>query len=210
MTSASLALFFENNWDQALVDLKIASQLARASRQPEALLALALFLGQEFTLLKGGLDLLEDFCLEIRAQIGEQFTPVQLGINDVLAFIHLRRGRLAEAIQAGERALAVKEHLGGYPFIGLNAALVTATARAAQRDYHSAGLYLQQMLREIDPLPLNRFTLAGGYYPLFRLLCCKIAWRGRLALDQLYHKMEDDPTFRPVLVGNICVSAQKG
>jgi LuxR family maltose regulon positive regulatory protein len=120
--------------------------------------------------LPGELDRLEQFCEQAQRQSGGQIDPLQLAIDDLMAFIHLRRGRLEQAIQAGENALALKERLGGYPFLGANAAMNTATAYAAQGRYADAGRLLTQLLAQVDQSALNQLTLAGGLYPAGKIL----------------------------------------
>jgi ATP/maltotriose-dependent transcriptional regulator MalT len=186
MTRASLGLFFAGNWEQVTDDFEAAIGIVRESEDPVALFALTLYLGQEFSLLPDGLERLESLCQEIQAQLGESLTPLHLGLEDAMAFIHFRRGRLAQAIQAGERLLAVKERLGGYPFVGVNSAMVVAQAYAAQEAYAFANHYLELMQAQVDQVALNRLTVAGGLYPR-----AKILWlQGRIAqARQVYAQM---------------------
>jgi LuxR family maltose regulon positive regulatory protein len=186
MARASVALF-SGTWDQAAADLEETLVLVEnRTGDQEALLALMLFLGQEFTLLPGKLARIEAFCARVQEGLGEAsaddgkrgdhegtplrgLRPVRLGLEDVMAFIHLRRGRLSEAIAAGERAIQLKEQLGGYyPFLGLNAAITVATAQAALGDYEAAERYLALMETGVSALPLNRHTAANGLYPQAR------------------------------------------
>lgn len=156
MARASVALF-SGSWDRASADLEEALDIVESTAgDEEALLALMLFLGQEFTQLPGKLSRLETFCLSIEEELGEQIRPVCLGLEDGLAFIHLRRGRLHEAITTGARAIVLKEQLGGYyPFLGLNAAITVATSKAALGDYDGAERYLSVMASAVSALPLN-------------------------------------------------------
>ena len=88
---------------------------------------------------------------------------MRLGLEDVLAFIHLRRGRLGEAIAAGERAIQLKEQLGGYyPFLGLNAAITLATAQAVLGDYEAAGRYLALMKTAVSFCSVAPILMFGG------------------------------------------------
>ena len=169
MNRASLTLFFGTDWEAAMRDTDAAIAIAEAGQDQESLLALTLYLGQEFTLLPGGLDRLEQFCQRVSPQSAEQIRPVRLGLEDLLAFIHLRRGRLTEAIAVGESALRLKAQLGGYPFLGAKAAITVAVAHAAQGDDATAEQYLQLWQSSVTQLPLNRFTAASGLYPLARI-----------------------------------------
>jgi LuxR family maltose regulon positive regulatory protein len=181
LARASVALF-SGDWDQAAADLEEVLTIVEKTFDSEALLALMLFLGQEFTLLPDKLARIELFCEWIQglldnpsgsfpaaAPAATELWPVRLGLEDVLAFIHLRRGRFSEAIAAGERAILLKEQLGGYyPFLGLNAAITLVTAQAALGDYAAADRYLALMETAVSALPLNQHTVANGLFPRAR------------------------------------------
>jgi len=181
MARASVTLF-SSDWGQAATDLEEALTIVETTVDSEALLALMLFLGQEFTLLPGKLARIELFCdwvqdlldnasrlLTAPAGAAAELWPVRLGLEDVLAFIHLRRGRFSEAIAAAERAILLKEQLGGYyPFLGLNAAITLVTAQAALGDFDAARSYLASMETAVSALPLNQHTVANGLFPRAR------------------------------------------
>ena len=175
MLRASLALFLKSDWPAAKENLEVALKLVREDSSNEALLIVTLYLGQEFTVLPGGLELLESFCLEMRARYRDHISPIRLGVEDVLAFIYLRRGDLDQAIAVGQSALAVKEQLGGYLFLGINAACVVAMAYAARRAYTQAEHYIQIMLEQVGQIALNQIIVSNGLFPFGRL--CWLAGR---------------------------------
>ena len=70
MARASVALF-SGQWDPAAADLEEALQLVERAEDKEALLALMLFLGQEFTLLPGKLARIEAFCARVQEGLGD-------------------------------------------------------------------------------------------------------------------------------------------
>jgi ATP/maltotriose-dependent transcriptional regulator MalT len=51
------------------------------------------------------------------------------------ALLHLFRGQFAEVIRAGERTLLLTERLGGYPFLGIAAAMSLIPAYTVRGDY---------------------------------------------------------------------------
>jgi len=169
MIQASLALWVHSDWPEAGRDLAEAIRLVRQSRSGEALLMLALYLGQEFTVLPGALDLLETFCVETLRDYQDAISPVRLGIEDVLAFIHLRRGRVEQAIATGRSALAVKARLGGFPFLGLNAALTLSTASLINGDYPAAQANLALAEEQLGQIPLNQVQVNHAYFYRARL-----------------------------------------
>lgn len=186
MTRASLGLFFEADFTQPTQDFETSLQLVYESEDPEALLALTLFLGREFAVLPNGLSRLEPFCQYVQERTSNPISPIRLGVDDVMAFVYLRRGRIEQAIATGKQAINLKEQLSGYPFLGMNAATTVSMAYAAQGDYETADFYLQQMLAQVDQLALNQFTATGGFYPLARM-----RWlEGKLdELAEIYERM---------------------
>jgi LuxR family maltose regulon positive regulatory protein len=169
MVRASLALFVTGDRLEAGRCLDAALTAVDTSDSTEALLYVALLLGPEFTVLPGALEAIEDFCLRTRSRPEAQTGPIRLAVDDVLAAILLRRGDLDGAGEVGTAALAVKGQLGGYLFLGLNAALVVATVHAARRDYATAHRYVQIMRDQVDQMELNQIIQSSGLFPYGRL-----------------------------------------
>jgi ATP/maltotriose-dependent transcriptional regulator MalT len=92
-----------------------------------------------------------------------------LGIEDVLAFICLRRGQLDRAIEQSQSALAIKGQLGGYLFLGLSAAWVAAMTYTARRDYENAHRYLRIMRQQVGQMALNEIVQNNGLFPYGKL-----------------------------------------
>lgn len=155
MLQASIALFARDDTHTASRNLHEAVRLVRESTSEEALLMLVMYLGQEFTVVEGGLDLLETFCIETLTRYEQGANPIRLGILDVLAFIHLRRGRLTEAVAAGKEALEIKDALSGFPFLGVNAALTVSNVYLMHKDYEQSERYLKIVSQQLRALPLN-------------------------------------------------------
>lgn len=188
MLRCSLALFWQSDWERAGKDLNQAVELVMSSDEPRLWFLLSIYLGPEFTVLPGALDLLENFCETAHRRFGDQIAPLRLGVNDTWCGIALRRGHLVQAITAGKDALSIKEQLGGYPFLGLNASLSITAAYAAYGNFAAAGEYLKQVLVHINYAELNQALTGQGLYPLGR-----IAWlAGRYSeARQAYRQMDD-------------------
>ena len=169
MLRASLALFYQSDWDRAGADVRQALALVLASDDLRLWFLFSLYLGPEFCVLPGLLDLLEDFCEKAGQITGSQITPLRLGMLDTLASIQLQRGRLKMAVQTANEALAVKKALGGYPFLGLNACLAGAAACRALGDTPNAAAFLQRAAAQAEEAQLNTALSGGVCYPLGRL-----------------------------------------
>lgn len=171
MLRASVALFSDFDHATAARSLHRALASPAAVDDAEAILYLALLLGPEFTVLPGALAAVEAFCARA-ARLPEAATgPIGLGVDDVMAPIHLRRGRLDEAVETARRALARRGELGGYLFLGLNAALAAGMARAAQGRDAEASAFFARLRASADATPLNRAIGADG-----RFAAARLAW----------------------------------
>ena len=186
MTRASINLFVAFDWFRAAVDLDKALYLVQTSQDEMALLVFTFYLGQEFLALPGVLVQVESFYQVIEADMGDVVSPVRLAVADVLAFIHLRRGQIDRAIEAGETAVIIKEQMNGYPFLGMNAAVTVASAYAVNGRYQEADQYLKQAQSHYNELEWNQTTGIGGLFTLAR-----IRWlEGRLDMvRQVYEQM---------------------
>ena len=188
MLRSSLALFWTSDWERAGKDLQEAMKLVRSHDDPRLWFLFSLYLAPEFTVLPGLLDLLEHFCQEARLRYDGQITPLRLGVEDTLASIHLRRGRLRQAIETGEDALLVKDQLGGYNFLGLNSALTVASAYSGLGNILAAQEYLHRAAVQVQETGLNQALTGGALYPQGRLFWLE----GRFdEARQIYQQMAD-------------------
>lgn len=183
MERAALAMF-RRDWTQAAADFHAALDMALGSGDPALLFVLAFYLKSEFAVLPGGLEGIERLCRQ--AQRVDEISSLQLAVEELMAFIHLWRGRWAQAIQAGEHALAIKERLGSHPFLGADAAGHLAIIHAARGDYSTAVRFHDMRLRQAQEVALNQLMMAAVLYPLGRT-----RWlEGRLAeARQVYARM---------------------
>jgi len=148
---------------RAAADLEAAVALAETGK-PEVLLMLAFNLKSQLAALPGGLECLERFCHLAAAHLGEPISPLRAAVEELVSFAHFWRGRLQEAIQVGGSALAINDQLGGYPFIGMDAAATVALALVAQGDYAAADRFFDRMLRQARQMPLSQAGLAGALW----------------------------------------------
>jgi LuxR family transcriptional regulator, maltose regulon positive regulatory protein len=168
---ASLDLFCYANWARAGQDLREAIALVLASDDSRLWYQFSLYLAPEFTVLPGAFDLLETFCSAARERVPAQISPLRLGVEDTWSGILIRRGKFFQAMETARKALFIQEQLGGYMFLGVNAALAIATVSVTQENYDTAGRYFSHVLSLVEKLPLNRALIGGGLYPLGRMYC---------------------------------------
>jgi LuxR family maltose regulon positive regulatory protein len=201
MLRASLALFWTSDWERAGSDLQEAVELVRSYDDLRLWFLFSLYLAPEFTVLPGVMDLLEQFCQEARLRYDHmaQVTPLRLGVEDTWASIHLRRGRLRQAIEMGKDALLVKDQLGGYNFLGLNAALTVASAYVGLGNTLAAQEYLQRAAVQAQETGLNRALTGGALYPQGHLLWLEGRYEEARQIYQQMTALENKLSFVSVL-----------
>ncbi len=141
--------FFRGDWKRAEADFATALAATEESDEPLVWLMLALYIGVQLAFLPGGLERIERFCRQAPAYVEAPISPLQLVIEEKMAFVHLWRGRLSEAVQSSERALAIKEQLGGFPFLGLDAVAYGAITYAARGETAAADCALDLLFDQI-------------------------------------------------------------
>lgn len=145
----------KGDWSLAARDFQEATIAAGDSRDPTVFSGFVYTFEAPYGTLPGCLDRAEQYCRKAFTLLTESDDPIRMALEDKMAFIHLWRGRLSEAITAADRALVLKERLGGYPLIGLNAAMYAAVTSAARGEFAEADRYwtrlLQQLKVPVDP-----------------------------------------------------------
>jgi len=144
------------HWEQARTDLESAMALTMQSSEVEAWLIVAIHLKPYFVVLPGMLEQIEHFCQQAHARFGDWASPLQLAIAEVMTFVHLWRGRLDEAMQSAENTLALKERLGGFPYLGTLAFTSVVAIAAARGDYDTAARFCGPMLEQVERMPVSR------------------------------------------------------
>jgi LuxR family maltose regulon positive regulatory protein len=139
------------NAAQAERDFNAAMALIQESDRLDPLHLVAFpFFHPGFAFLPGGLEHLERICRQARAQVGQEVGPSRLMVEEMTTVLHLFRGRLAEAVRAGESALALRVRLGGHPYLSLDAALYLMIAHAARGDYAAVESLFDLLLLGVD------------------------------------------------------------
>ncbi len=165
------------DWAQTERDFNAAMALLQQSDELDPLLMVAFpFFHPDFAFLPGGLEHLERICRQARAQIGDESSPSRLMIEEMATVLHLFRGRLAEAIDCGEGALALRERLGGHPFLNLNAALFLMIAHAARGDFVAVEPLFDRLFLGVDQINQPPPDL-----PIYLFYAGRVRWlQGRL------------------------------
>jgi LuxR family maltose regulon positive regulatory protein len=159
---------FRHDWAQVQTDVVAALEAANQSGAADASLVIAFYLDPAFVSLPGLLEKIEHFCRQAATYCGDQIGPLQLALKELESFIHLWRGRMGETIQVGQSALEIHQRLGGYPFLGTDAAAWVAVASATQGDYATADrffdLLTQMLARQVEQSDLIKTSQTTALY----------------------------------------------
>jgi LuxR family maltose regulon positive regulatory protein len=172
------------DWQQTVRDFNAAMALVQQSSELD--LVTLPFFHPGFAVVPGALEHLERICDQARAQLGDEVSPSRLMVEELTTVLYLFRGQLAEAIRSGESALALRERLGGHPFLSLNAALFLLIAHAARGDYAAAEPLFDRLFVGVDQMSQPLPDL-----PLYLYYAGRVRWlQGRLReARQIYDQM---------------------
>jgi LuxR family maltose regulon positive regulatory protein len=175
------------DWQQTVRDFNAAMALVEQSGELAPLHLLTLqFFHPGLAVVPGGLEHLQRICDQARTQVGSEVSPSRLMVEEMTTILHLFRGQLAEAVRSGERALALRERLGGHPFLSLNAALFLMIAHAARGNYAAV-----EPLFDVVFLGVDQRVQPSPDLPIYLFYAGRVRWlQGRLReARQIYDQM---------------------
>jgi LuxR family maltose regulon positive regulatory protein len=183
---ASLKFAF-GDWAQAETDFDEAIKLIEGSDGIDPLDLVTYYLMDlTFVFLPGGLEHLKRICARAKTQFGGVISPSRLAIEEMTMILHLFQGQLTESISSGEKALDLREQLGGHPFSDADVVLFLIIAHAIRGNYAAA-----------EPLFANLSLVRNSGNPppssaaFFLFLAGRVRWlQGRLReARELYAQM---------------------
>jgi LuxR family maltose regulon positive regulatory protein len=183
----ALATGATGHWAQAERDFNAAMALVQQSGELNSVhLATLPFFHPDLAIVPGGLEHLERICDQARAEVHDEVSPSRLMVEELTTVLYLFRGQLADAIRNGERALALRERLGGHPFLSLNAALFLLIAHAARGDFVAA-----EPLFDVLFLGADQMSQPPPDLPLYLFYAGRVRWlQGRLKeAGEIYDQM---------------------
>lgn len=136
--------------DRAAESLQRALQVARNSADPTGRNIVAFHLGPLFATLPGCLGPVEQFC---REEGGADSLPRALGIAETATFLHLWRGDAEAAMAQGNEALALRQRLSGYTWLGLYAAVWLSIIHTLRRDLTTARQHADWIMAQYKNAP---------------------------------------------------------
>jgi len=149
----------DQQWEQGRNDLAESIDLALGLRDLNLIASLSYSTGPLFGSVPGALPLLERFAAEAGALIPRGDNPPQMALAELRTFLHLMRGQLEEALSTGQAAVALKERLGGFAWLGVYALVYLATLQAVRGERAEAERCLALMAQSMGRGPIAQRPL---------------------------------------------------
>jgi LuxR family maltose regulon positive regulatory protein len=164
-------------WEQGERDFKTAMALLESTGELDLLhLVNFPYFDSGFAFLPGGLEHLERIYHQAKALIGDDVSPLRLIIEENITSLYLIGGQLDEAIRSAKDAMALRDRLGGHPFLGMEPDLYLIMAHAIRGEYALITPLLDSVF---DKIELTNNPTYDITYLLFEL--GRIYWlQGRL------------------------------
>lgn len=144
---------YDLDWEQGAADLIESITLTMELGDPRVTASLAYSIGPLFAVLPGVLPEVERFSEYAATQAPDPASPLMIACGELRSFTALMRGHLDTAAAAGEAAIALKERVGGFAWLGLYALLYLATVQAARGEREAAERCLDRLLAALDRAP---------------------------------------------------------
>lgn len=151
LTRAWLGLH-DCDWASMHTDIRDALVIPRATGNRQADLIGITYLSAPMAAMPGCLELVEQYCAEASAQ-ALPATAWRLGADELRAWLLLWRGELAEALKVATDAENLRQSMGGYPFVGNDAAALLSVLHIAGGDTVAAETATEAMLQRLDTAP---------------------------------------------------------
>lgn len=182
----------DGNWPAIQVAVRDALAIPRSTGDRRADLIGITYMSAPLAAVPGCTELTERYAAEAGA-LAPPDTAWRLGAFELGAWPLLWRGRTKEALSQAEAAEAIRHRLGGYPFVGTDAAALLTILYTDRGDLEAAGWATDALLGRIDTAPRSKqdfFLHAAGR---------SLAWLGRLAeAEAICQRLQALPSARPL------------
>jgi len=195
------------DWATADIDFGSALDLAETSADPYVAQIVAFHLAPLFVTLPRGLERMERFCQQLTNRGQTPFDLLQVAIAELMAFIHLWRGRLDAAIATAELAWTQHQRLGGFPFQGTLAVAMLAVVHTARGEMVAADRFFALLFERIAGIAVRQPIALAFLYQRGR--ACWL--QGRIAeAREIYIRMGAAATAQPSPLAPILLTMMRG
>ena len=158
-----------SDWDACRLDIAAALAVPQATGNRQADLIGITYMSAPLAAVPGCLALTERYCAEAGA-LAPPETAWRLGAEELGAWPLLWRGRTDEALARAEAAEALRQRLGGYPFVGNDLPVVLSVLQIARGDMDGAAQSLATLMQRTLGAPRAKWPFylhaAGRGYAL--------------------------------------------
>ncbi|HWI62721.1 MAG TPA: LuxR C-terminal-related transcriptional regulator [Symbiobacteriaceae bacterium] len=151
LTRAWLGLW-QGDWAAIRACVRDALAIPRVTGNRQADLVNITFMCAPLAAVPGCLPLLEDYATEAAA-VSPPHTAWRLGAEELTIWPLLWRGQIAAALAKAEECEALRQRLGGFPFIGNDLPAILAILQTARGDLQAAGRALDTLVQRIETAP---------------------------------------------------------
>jgi LuxR family transcriptional regulator, maltose regulon positive regulatory protein len=147
----------DGDWAAIGTDVADALAIPHATGNRQADLIGITYMSAALAAGPGCLQRTEQYCAEAGA-LAPPDTAWRLGADELSAWVLLWRGRQTEALARAEAAELLRQRLGGYPFVGTDAAVLLAVLQTARGDLKAAGQAVDTLLVRLEGAPRSKWA----------------------------------------------------
>lgn len=147
-----------DNWAGACAKVGEALAIPRVTGDRQADLVGLTFLSAPLLAVPGCQELTERYCAEA-GELAPPDTAWRLGARELEAWLLLWRGKTSAATARATEAEALRQRLGGFPFVGNDLPVILGLLAFAYGDLEAAGQHTETLLRRMETAPRSRLSL---------------------------------------------------
>jgi len=146
-----------SNWEAACTDIREALVIPSATGDRRADIIGTTYITAPMIAMPGCLQLTERYFAEV-SSLALPDTAWQLGALELGTWPLLLKGNLEDALKRAEAAEALRQRLGGYPFVGIEVPILRLVLYLARGDTEAAGRVLETMLQRLETVPRGKWV----------------------------------------------------
>jgi LuxR family maltose regulon positive regulatory protein len=145
-----------SNWEAACTDIREALVIPAVTGDRRADIIGTTYITAPMIAMPGCLQITERYFAEV-SSLALPDTAWQLGALELGAWPLLLRGNLEDALKRAEAAEALRQRLGGYPFVGIEIPILLLVLYLARGDTEAAGRVMETMLLGLETVPPGKW-----------------------------------------------------
>lgn len=193
-------MIYEGNLQQADENLGRALEITLASDDVRAYQIIALLVNLQTAFLPSGPGRLEQYCRKVLAYFLDGIGPVQEGAHSVLGYTLLLRGDVDGAIAETEKALAIHQQIGGFPYTEAQTSFVQWLAFLVKGQYEAAEQVFLALIPWYERTPSLQPFLVTALYLIGRAYWMAHHWEQARQIETRIAGQENPQEYPEVAV----------